>query len=155
METGHLRIGEIAERAGVSTRALRYYEEQGLLHPQRTHGGQRVFPASTVARVQLIQQLYGAGLSSPLLTALLPAIDDRQVDPDLSTRLLAEHERLEAEVATLQAASRRLATLIDLVRHPDDGTCPSSLDEAVGSDRPPETTTRVARRRLGRTVRAA
>jgi hypothetical protein len=46
-----LRIGQVAQRAGVSTRALRYYEEQGLLEPERTPSGQRVFPASAVARV--------------------------------------------------------------------------------------------------------
>ena len=36
-----MRIGEVAERAGVSTRALRYYEEQGLLESDRTSSGQR------------------------------------------------------------------------------------------------------------------
>ncbi|WP_432543318.1 MerR family transcriptional regulator [Kineococcus sp. SYSU DK002] len=155
MPTEHLRIGEIAQRAGVSTRALRYYEEQGLLHPRRTLSGQRVFPASAVMRVQLIQQLFDAGLSSPLLAALLPAIDARHLDPDLVARLLAEHERLQAEVAALQATSRRLAALIGLVDHPDDGTCPGSLDEAVGGDLPASETPRTTRRRLGRTGRVA
>ena len=137
VSAGQLRIGEVARRAGVSARALRYYEEQGLLQAQRTVSGQRVFPASAVPRVQLIQQLFGAGLSSPLLADLLPAIDARHLDPELSARLVAEHERLEAEVATRQAASRRLAALIGLVAHPDDPTCPTSLDQAVGDDEPP------------------
>lgn len=34
-----MRIGEVAERAGVSVRALRYYEEQRLLGATRTGGG--------------------------------------------------------------------------------------------------------------------
>ncbi len=132
MPTEQLRIGELAQRAGVSTRALRYYEERGLLEPQRTSGGQRIYPASAVARVQLIQQLFSAGLSSPLLAALLPAIDARHVDVDLSQRLRVEHTRLESELAALRAASHRLAVLIGLVDHPDDAACPASLDEAVG-----------------------
>ena len=136
MSSEQLRIGQVAQLAGVSTRALRYYEEQGLVEPQRTPSGQRVYPASAVARVQLIQQLFGAGLSSPLLAALLPAIDARQVGPDLSARLLVEHARLESETARLQSASRRLAALIGLVDHPDDASCPASLDEAVGDERP-------------------
>lgn len=156
MPAEHLRIGEVARRAGVSTRALRYYEEQGLLRPQRTLSGQRVFPASAVARVQLIQQLFGAGLSSPLLAALLPAIDARHLDAELSARLLAEHERLESEVATLQAASRRLAALIGLVDHPDDATCPSSLNESVGEEPPTvNKTARQASLRPRRGVRVA
>ncbi|WP_135850830.1 MerR family transcriptional regulator [Serinibacter arcticus] len=151
MTVEDLRIGEIAQQAGVSTRALRYYEEQGLLHPRRTPSGQRIFPVSAVERVQLIQQLFDAGLSSPLLAVLLPAIDERHLAPALSARLLVEHERLEAEVSALQAASRRLAALIKLVEHPDDATCPGSLNEAVNED--PSTsqkTTPTTRRRLGR-----
>lgn len=51
-----MRIGEVAERAGVSTRALRYYEEQGLLESDRTSSGQRSYAEAAVERVQLIQQ---------------------------------------------------------------------------------------------------
>ena len=36
-----MRIGKVAERAGVSVRALRYYEEQGLVVPARGAGEQR------------------------------------------------------------------------------------------------------------------
>lgn len=136
MSSEHLRIGQVAKRAGVSTRALRYYEEQGLLEPLRTPSGQRIYPASAVARIQLIQQLFAAGLSSPLLATLLPAIDARHLNPELSARLLHEHARLEAEIASLQSASRRLAALIGLVDHPDDASCPASLDEAVGEMEP-------------------
>ena len=128
-----MRIGEVARRAGVSTRALRYYEEQGLLAPERTASGQRSYLESSVARVQLIRELFAAGLNSRLLAALLPAIDARHVDPELARRLAAEHARLEAEVANLQAAGRRLAALISLVAHPDGTSCPASLDEAVAS----------------------
>jgi DNA-binding transcriptional MerR regulator len=147
-----LRIGQVAQRAGVSTRALRYYEEQGLLEPERTPSGQRVFPASAVARVQLVQQLFAAGLSSPLLAALLPAIDARHVDADLSARLLLEHARLESEVADLQAAGRRLAALIGLIDHPDDESCPATLDEAAGEE---SATSRRPSRRSLRRVRVA
>ncbi|MDQ1041248.1 DNA-binding transcriptional MerR regulator [Streptomyces sp. V3I8] len=131
-----MRIGEVAERAGVSTRALRYYEEQGLLEPERTASGQRIYTESSVARVQLIQQLFTAGLNSQLLATLLPAIDARHIGPGLSERLLAEHTRIESEIAGLQAAGRRLAALIGLVTHPDDMPCPASLDEAVAGDLP-------------------
>lgn len=152
MSSEQLRIGQVAQRAGVSTRALRYYEEQGLLEPLRTPRGQRVYSASAVARVQLIQQLFGAGLSSPLLAALLPAIDARYVDAGLSARLLLEHARLESEVASLQSAGRRLAALIGLVDHPADASCPASLDEAVGDEGP---TTRSTSLRPPRRVRVA
>ncbi|ANS63134.1 transcriptional regulator, MerR family [Streptomyces lincolnensis] len=52
-----MRIGEVAEQAGVSVRALRYYEEQGLLGSMRTSGRQRQYADGAVERVRMIQQL--------------------------------------------------------------------------------------------------
>ncbi|MEV0035535.1 MerR family transcriptional regulator [Streptomyces sp. NPDC056909] len=129
-----MRIGELADRAGVSTRALRYYEEQGLLCPRRTASGQRVYPESAVDRVALIQQLYTAGLGSRLMATLLPAIDARYVGPQLLDRVLDERVRIRAKVAELQEAGRRLDVLIDLATHPDTESCPSSLDQALTGD---------------------
>lgn len=123
-----MRIGELADRAGVSTRALRYYEEQLLLSPERTSGGHRFYPEAAVDRVKLIQELFSAGLGSRLIAALLPAIDARSVDPELLDRLLHEHARIEAKTAELQAANRRLKTLMQLATHPDTESCPASLD---------------------------
>ncbi|WP_406436781.1 MerR family transcriptional regulator [Streptomyces sp. NBC_01613] len=126
-----MRIGELANKAGVSTRALRYYEEQGLLQPQRTTSGQRVYSESAVDRVGIIQQLYTAGLGSRLIAVLLPAIDARHVDPELLQRLLDERSRIKAKVAELQDAGRRLDMLINLATHPGIDSCPTSLDHAV------------------------
>lgn len=127
-----MRIGELADRTGVSTRALRYYEEQLLLIPQRTSGGQRSYAEADVDRVKLIQQLYTAGLGSRLLATLLPAIDARSVGPELLDRLLRERARLEAKSAELQAASGRLGTLIELATHPETASCPATLDPDAG-----------------------
>jgi DNA-binding transcriptional MerR regulator len=53
-----LRIGEAAERAGVSTRTLRYYQELGLLDPSdHRPGGNRRYSADDVARLLRIIEL--------------------------------------------------------------------------------------------------
>jgi DNA-binding transcriptional MerR regulator len=53
-----LRIGEVAERLGVSTRTLRYYEEVGLLTPSgRTGGGARHYTDLDLERVKHIRRL--------------------------------------------------------------------------------------------------
>ena len=62
-----MRIGDLAARAGVSVRSLRYYEEQGLLTSTRSAGGQRHYTESDVERVAFVQRLYAAGLSSRTL----------------------------------------------------------------------------------------
>ncbi|MDX6741818.1 MerR family transcriptional regulator [Actinocorallia sp. A-T 12471] len=122
-----MRIGELAERAGVSTRALRYYEEQGLLRPERSASGQRHYPEAAVDRVALIQQLFTAGLASRLIVTLLPAIDAQHVGPELLERLVAERARITTKVGELQEAGCRLDVLIGLAAHPYAGECPATL----------------------------
>ena len=60
-----LSIGELAERAGVATSAVRFYEAKGLLAPERTSGGQRRFHRSDLRRLSfvLIAQRLGFSLS--------------------------------------------------------------------------------------------
>ena len=47
-----MRIGELATKAGVSVRALRYYEEQGLLASIRSPRGQRLYADEAADRVR-------------------------------------------------------------------------------------------------------
>jgi DNA-binding transcriptional MerR regulator len=58
MADATLRIGEVAERVGVSTRTVRYYEEVGLLDPSsRSPGGTRRYGERDVARLLRIREL--------------------------------------------------------------------------------------------------
>lgn len=107
-----MRIGELADASGVSTRSLRYYEEHGLIRSKRTPGGWRDFESSMVERVVMIQHLFAAGLCSVTVNELLPCLE---APPEERTgvmeQLLAQEvERLEAkrrdidrELDTLQA----------------------------------------------------
>lgn len=54
---GPHRIGEVAQRAGVSTRTLRYYQELGLLEPGHSPGGIRRYTDADIARLQRIIEL--------------------------------------------------------------------------------------------------
>ena len=102
-----MRIGELAERTGVSVRSLRYYEDQGLLVPSRTTGGHRTYRASAADRVIRIQELYAAGLNSSKIRAILACTRDVDGGPnEWTTPLLAE--TLAAERTRL---NRRLSEL--------------------------------------------
>ncbi|MGW5774073.1 MerR family transcriptional regulator [Streptomyces longwoodensis] len=107
-----MRIGELAARAGVSVRALRYYEEQHLLAPDRSPSGQRHYPEAAVEQVRVIQQLYAAGLSSRTVVALLPCVVDGLATPELLARLAAERDRIDAQIADLTATRDRLQSVI-------------------------------------------
>ncbi|MFI7546396.1 MerR family transcriptional regulator [Actinoplanes sp. NPDC049599] len=107
-----MRIGELAGTAGVSVRALRYYEEQGLLKAERTPRGQRVYPPAALDRVQLIQQLYAAGLPSRTILDLLPCVDAGVSTPESLARLTAERDRIDRQIAGLLATRDRLDAVI-------------------------------------------
>lgn len=111
-----MRIGEVAARAGVSVRALRYYEECGLLRPQRTPAGHREYPDSAVDRVLFIRQLFAAGLASRTIVSILPCIDSGRLSAEQRALLVVELRNIEHQIATLSQAHERLASLIDVAQ---------------------------------------
>jgi MerR family transcriptional regulator, repressor of the yfmOP operon len=103
------RIGEVAERTGVTTRTIRYYEELGLLGgSDREKGRHRLYCESDVARLQELIRLRDLlGVSLDELKCLLAAEDSdlqealRSIDAQLEL-VCARHEelrRLENELA--------------------------------------------------------
>jgi DNA-binding transcriptional MerR regulator len=136
-----MRIGDVAQRAGVSTRALRYYEEQGLLTPDRTYGGQRTYPESAVERVRLIQQFFTAGLPSRTILQMLPCVDAGRATPEVFEILAAERDRITAAMADLAAARDALDRMIDTVNHPTPEHCPALREPAWGPYIPSAETT--------------
>lgn len=71
-----MRIGELSRATGASTRALRYYEEQGLIDSTRLANRYRDYPPETIGTVEFIQDLLAAGISSSLLREILPYMAD-------------------------------------------------------------------------------
>ncbi|KAA9135750.1 MerR family transcriptional regulator [Microbacterium caowuchunii] len=125
-----MRIGEVARQAGVSTRALRYYEEQGLLSAERTSSGQRIYPESAVERVRLIQQLFTAGLPSRTIIRLMPCIEAGHASPEVFELMASERERITTAMAELAAARDALDRLIDIADHPTPEHCPALREPA-------------------------
>jgi MerR family transcriptional regulator, redox-sensitive transcriptional activator SoxR len=60
--TDLLTIGQVAERSGFATSALRYYEREGLITPTRTEGGQRRFERTVLRRLAFIRAARNIGL---------------------------------------------------------------------------------------------
>ncbi|SHN48247.1 MerR family transcriptional regulator [Cryptosporangium aurantiacum] len=119
-----MRIGELATKAGVSVRALRYYEEQDLLASERTPSGQRRYADSAVDRVRFIQQLYAAGLSSKSVLEILPCVHTGDVTPELLDRLTGERDRIDRQITELIATRDRLDGVIgSAIAFRDGGAC--------------------------------
>jgi MerR family transcriptional regulator, redox-sensitive transcriptional activator SoxR len=58
-----LSIGEVADRAGVATSALRFYEREGLIASDRTPGGQRRYRRDVLRRVAFVRVAQKVGLT--------------------------------------------------------------------------------------------
>jgi len=105
-------IGELADEVGTTIRALRYYEQQGLLHPQRASNGYREFDDSTVVRVGNIKLLLSFGLTAKDVRAFLPCLDQDIADGPVclaSARVIARRlADVETKIAALDVFRERL-----------------------------------------------
>lgn len=113
-----MRIGELSRKTGVSTRMLRYYEEQGLLQPERQPSGYREYEPSAAALVRRIRCLATAGLPTATIAAILPCMrdeDERIIPtcPDLLDDLRRERARISDEIAELHTSRGVLDTIIE------------------------------------------
>lgn len=102
-EEASYTVGSLAKLAGVTVRALHHYEDEGLLHPERTASGYRRYGAADVERLQQILLLRSCGLS---LGDIRVALADDRFD---FRAALVDH------LATLRARQKELETLVGTV----------------------------------------
>uniref|UniRef100_A0AAU2VKN0 MerR family transcriptional regulator n=1 Tax=Streptomyces sp. NBC_00008 TaxID=2903610 RepID=A0AAU2VKN0_9ACTN len=122
-----MRMNEMVRRTRVHERLLRYYEQQGLLTPERLPSGYRVYSESDVETVRRIRCLLAAGLSTALIAQVLPCVraDDEclvPTCPDLIAQLRGEGERITRAIEDLQTSHALLETIITAVPHGGAGT---------------------------------
>jgi DNA-binding transcriptional MerR regulator len=102
-----MKIGAIAERLGTTLRTLRFYEEQGLVHPRRTPGGTRVYDQEDEARFAALLALARLGFSLETLAGLA-AIRPASRSGDAASRAVATRlKAMDAELEERAAAIER------------------------------------------------
>jgi DNA-binding transcriptional MerR regulator len=119
-----LRIQEVAAETGLTTRAIRYYEEVGLLEPAaRSDGAYRLFDASDLERLRFIKELRDdAGFSLAQIGQLLEDDAARERnrerfrtthDPDERRALVLDAQtRVDGQIATLRGKRDRLDAML-------------------------------------------
>ncbi|MGI5373026.1 MerR family transcriptional regulator [Streptomyces sp. CA-251387] len=119
-----MKIGELSRRTGVPTRLLRYYEEQDLLHPDRSDNGYRDYAESSVQDVQQIRGLLDSGLTTEMIRTILPYLSGpdeillpaEHLTPGTAAFLQGHIDRIQARIDCLARNRDRLGAYLAAVR---------------------------------------
>ena len=112
-----MQVGVLSAQTGVSVRAIRYYEQEGLLHATRRENGYRDFGAGTAERVRAIRDLLASGFTIDEIRSLGACLqgEARPADCCDQTASLyrAKLSQLDGRVETLTALRQRVASKIE------------------------------------------
>lgn len=112
-----MKIGELARRAGVTTKAVRYYESAGLLDARRLTNGYRDFVERDVELVSQIRDLVALGVrvedARPFVDCLLAGNTSGDDCPASVDAYLEALRELDDRLAQLRQRREALVTLID------------------------------------------
>jgi DNA-binding transcriptional MerR regulator len=119
-----MRIGELSERTATSRRLLRYYEEQGLISPDRRPNGYRDYDERLVDRVLQIRGLLESGLPTRMIRRILPCLTvpgilycPQDATPEMIVALETEQDRLTQRIEFLTRNRDAIAGYIQAARH--------------------------------------
>src|SRR5689334_13458410 len=109
-----MRVGEVAERAGVNVETLRYYERRGLLPPpERTPSGHRRYDEETVRFLVAIKEAQAVGFTLAEIAEYLRAAR-RSAAPSeaLRVRMAEKIDQIDARIAALRRMRDELARVV-------------------------------------------
>lgn len=122
-----MQIGVVADRAGLSLRTIRYYEEVGLVVPaERSPGGFRLYSEDNIAQLRLIKQMKPLEFTLEQMRDLLDTVQSLNAEPapgaeraaELTDRLGMYRAIVEARVDALREQLHRAEDFADLLRSP-------------------------------------
>ncbi|HVV24859.1 MAG TPA: MerR family transcriptional regulator [Pseudonocardiaceae bacterium] len=121
-----MRIGELAERTGASSRSLRYYEQQGLLGARRTAAGHRDYDESDLRLVHQIRALLAIGFGLEETRPFVECLRAGNPSGDVCPAAIAVYRRKLAEVEDcidrLTSVRDHLRGQLDRISTPEGAT---------------------------------
>ena len=99
-----LTIGDLAERSGIATSAIRYYEERGLVRSRRTTGNQRRYERPMLRRLAFIRTAQRVGLTLEEIEQALATLPSNRTPTKADWSRLSRgwRPRLDAQIAQLE-----------------------------------------------------
>ncbi len=112
-------IGELAERAGTSARTVRYYEQHGLVQPERSANGYRVYDEHELEIVQKIRALLELGFdlvdARPFVTCLRTGHRSGDECPESVESMRRKLAEIDDAIDRLSTTRRQLSARINAV----------------------------------------
>lgn len=120
-----MRIGEIADRAGVTTKTVRYYERLGILpQPARTDSGYRTYGDDALTRLRFIREAQSTGLTLTEIHSILELKDHGERSCEHTRHLLERHlHDIDVQIERLVDARRTLLELAEQAASADPADC--------------------------------
>ncbi len=105
-----LTIGELAQRSGFATSAVRFYDKEGLVPAERTAGNQRRYPRSALRRLAFIRAAQNIGVPLSEIREALAELPDTRTPTKADWSRLSRHwrARLDAQIAGLEQLRDKL-----------------------------------------------
>ena len=111
---GAISIGEVATRTGLAVSAIRFYEERGLVRPDRDAGGRRTFDRADIRRLSVIMVAQRLGFSLGEIATELDRLPDGRAPTKADWRRMSRTFRaqIEARIEELETLRDRLDACI-------------------------------------------
>ncbi|MCW8843787.1 MAG: Cu(I)-responsive transcriptional regulator [Rhodobacteraceae bacterium] len=108
-----MNIGEISKRSGVAAKTIRYYEDIGLILPERTPNGYRVFSESDLHRLSFLGRARKLGFSIEDCRNLIRLHEDEtRASAEVKALALNHLSSIEEKIAQLQEMRSALSEVI-------------------------------------------
>ena len=128
-----MNIGDVSRQSGLPVKTIRYYEEIGLVRPDRGTNGYRDFAQADVHKLAFLARARSLGFTIEDCRALLALYEDRQRASADVKRVAEEHlARIERKVAALEGMRAALGHLVERCHGDERPECPI-LDDLAGA----------------------
>ncbi|WP_298817832.1 Cu(I)-responsive transcriptional regulator [uncultured Roseibium sp.] len=127
-----MNIGSAAEQSGLPVKTIRYYEDIGLVLPQRSENGYREFSISDLERLKFLQRARSLGFSIEECRELLSLYGDRnRASADVKKLTQAKIREVDRKISELKSLRRVLSDLAEACHGDNRPDCPI-IDDLAG-----------------------
>jgi Cu(I)-responsive transcriptional regulator len=120
-----MNIGEASERSGLPSKTIRYYEDIGLIRPERGGNGYRDYAATDVHKLRFLQRSRGLGFSVEECRQLLALYEDKsRASADVKDIAQTKLTEIDRKIRELTELRRTLEHLVHACHGNDRPDCP-------------------------------